>query len=160
MSYDPDGGDEKGSTQHALALVAGIGERIGGPVPNSAEERRKRGDGRGGALTGRGMNCQREINNERKAGSRWPAAGLPRRDSDQLTSGLALAGATHWSPTSTLSLHTGGWGRIPDMTDCREAEIMITGRQPLKKRNRAVMSSGQRRSFRSRNWSTDTLCTF
>lgn len=70
MSYDPDGGDVKGSTQHALALVAGIGERIGGLVPNTAEERRKWGDGIGGALTGRGMNCQGEINNEGKAGSR------------------------------------------------------------------------------------------
>ena len=70
MSYDPDGGDAKGSTQHALAWVAGIGERIGGAVPNSAEERRKWGDGRGGALTGRGMDCQGEINNEGKAGSR------------------------------------------------------------------------------------------
>lgn len=70
MSYDPDGGDAKGSTQHALALVASIGERIGGPMPNSAEERRKWGDRRGGALTGRAMNCQGEINNEGKAGSR------------------------------------------------------------------------------------------
>lgn len=70
MSYDPNGGDAKGSSQHALAPVVGIGERIGGPVPNSAEERRKWGDGRGGALTGRGMNCQGEINNEGKAGSR------------------------------------------------------------------------------------------
>ncbi|KAK1886507.1 Sorting nexin MVP1 [Dissostichus eleginoides] len=40
MSYDPDGGDAKGSTQHALARIVGIGERIGGPVPNSAEKRR------------------------------------------------------------------------------------------------------------------------
>lgn len=70
MSHDPDGGDAKGSTQRALAWVAGIGERMGGPVPNPAEERRKWGDGRGGALTGRGMNCQGEINNEGKAGSR------------------------------------------------------------------------------------------
>lgn len=56
--------------QWTLAWVAGIGERIGGLMPNSAEERRKWGDGRGGALTGRGMNCQGEINNEGKAGSR------------------------------------------------------------------------------------------
>lgn len=85
-----DEGDATGSTQRALALVAGIGESMGCSVPNSAEERRKWGDGRGGALTGRGMNCQREINNEGKVGSRWPAAGLPRRDRDRLTSRLAL----------------------------------------------------------------------
>lgn len=65
-----DEGDAKGSAQRALALVAGIGESTGGSVPNPAEERRKRGDGRGGALTGRGMNCQQEINNEGEVGSR------------------------------------------------------------------------------------------
>lgn len=65
-----DEGDATGSAQRALALVAGVGESTGGSVPNSAEERRKWGAGRGGALTGRGMNCQREINNEGKAGSR------------------------------------------------------------------------------------------
>lgn len=70
MSHDLDGGDAKGSTQHALALVTSIGEWIGRAMPNSAEERRKWGDGRGGALTGRGMECQGEINNEGKAGSR------------------------------------------------------------------------------------------
>ncbi|KAI4833111.1 hypothetical protein KUCAC02_016028, partial [Chaenocephalus aceratus] len=70
MPYDPDGGDAKGSTQHALARIVGIGERIGGPVPNSAEKRRQWVDGGGGALTGRGMKCQGEINNEGKAGSR------------------------------------------------------------------------------------------
>lgn len=70
MSYNPDGCEAKRSAQCVLALVASIGERTGGLVPNSAEARRKWGDGRGGALTGRGMNCQREINNEGKAGSR------------------------------------------------------------------------------------------
>lgn len=65
-----DGGDSTGSAQRALALVASIGENMGGSVPNSAEERRKWGDERGGALTGRGMNCQCEINNEGKVGSR------------------------------------------------------------------------------------------
>lgn len=65
-----DGGDATGSAQRALAPVASIGESMGGSVPNSAEERRKWVDGRGGALTGRGMNCQREINNEGKVGSR------------------------------------------------------------------------------------------
>lgn len=70
MSYDLDGGDAEGSTQHVLALVGSTGERIRGPMPNSAEKRRKWGDGKGGALTGRGMDCQREINNEGKVGSR------------------------------------------------------------------------------------------
>lgn len=65
-----DEGDATRSAQRALALVAGIGEGMGGSVPNSADERRKRGDGRGGALTGRGMNRQREINNEGEVGSR------------------------------------------------------------------------------------------
>lgn len=145
----------KGSTQHALARVAGIGERFGGLVPNSAEVRRKWGDGKGGVLTGRGMNCQGEINNEGKAGSRWPAAGLPRRDSDWLTSGLALAGATHWSPTSTLSHHWRVRRWIPNTTGWREAEITITSRQCLKKKY-TVDKFGQRRSFRSRNWRTHT----
>lgn len=85
-----DEGDATGSAQRALALVASIGESMEGSMPNSAEERRKWGDGRGGALTGKGMNCQREINNEGKVGSRWPTAGLPRRDRDRLTSRLAL----------------------------------------------------------------------
>lgn len=85
-----DEGDATGSAQRALALVASIGESMGGSVPNSAEGRRKWGDGRGGALTGRAMNCQREMNNEGKVGSRWPAVGLPRRDRDRLTSRLAL----------------------------------------------------------------------
>lgn len=62
--------DATGSAQRALALVAGIGESMERSVPNSAEERRKWGNGRGGALTGRGMNCQCEINNEGKVGSR------------------------------------------------------------------------------------------
>lgn len=65
-----DEGDAAGSAQRALALVAGIGGSTGGSVPNSADERRKWADGRGGALTGRGMNRQREINNEGEVGSR------------------------------------------------------------------------------------------
>lgn len=35
MSYDPDRGDGKGSAQHALAVVACIGQRMRGAVPNS-----------------------------------------------------------------------------------------------------------------------------
>lgn len=70
MSYDPDMGQAKGLIQCILAWVASTGERIGGAVPNSAEARRKWGDGRGGALTGRGMDCQGEINNEGNVGSR------------------------------------------------------------------------------------------
>lgn len=70
MSHNPDGGGVKGSSQHALACMAHIGEKIRGTMPNPAEERRKWGDGRGGALTGRGMDCQGEINNEGEVGSR------------------------------------------------------------------------------------------
>lgn len=106
-----DEGDATRSAQHALALVAGIGESIGGSMPNSADERRKWGNGRGGALTGRRMNRQREINNEGEVGSRWPAAGLPRRDRDQVTSRLAI---TRGHPLVTY-VHavtlSRGWGR-------------------------------------------------
>ena len=132
MSHDPDRGEAKGSTQHALAWAACIGGRTGGPVPNSAEGRGKWEDGRGGALTGRGMCCQGEINNERRVGSRWPAAGLPRRDSDWLTSGAALAGATHWSPTSTVTSHQ----RLevdPNTTTEKKREIVVTSRKTRKK---------------------------
>lgn len=69
MSHHLGGGGAKGSSQQALAWVADTGEGIGEMVPNSAEER-KRGDGRGGAMTGRAMDCQREINNEGEVGSR------------------------------------------------------------------------------------------
>lgn len=92
---------------------------------------KKMGDGRGGALTGRRMDCQREINKEREAGSRWPAAGLPRRDSDRLTSGLPLAGATHRSPTSVLSHLTRGLEWITYMINYREAEIRLASRHFL-----------------------------
>lgn len=49
-------------------------------------------------------------------------AGLPRRDSDRLTSGLDLTGPTHWSPTSTLSHYTISGQRIVFMVDYREAD--------------------------------------
>lgn len=55
-------------------------------------------------------------------------AGLPHRDSDRLTSGLALAGATHRSPTSLLSLCRRGWRRWGDMTECRGADAAMAFR--------------------------------
>lgn len=52
MSHDP---DREGWTQHALAPVTSIGERIGGAVPNSVEEGVQMG-----SWNGRGLDRKRD----------------------------------------------------------------------------------------------------
>lgn len=81
-------------------------------------------------------------------------AGLPHRDSDRLTSGLALAGATHRSPTSVLSHRRRGWRLLADMTECRgsDAAMAFKGMIAL------LMSCSHTRCCGSRNHMSDQLC--
>lgn len=81
-------------------------------------------------------------------------AGLPHRDSDRLTSGLALAGATHRSPTSVLSHRQRGERHPADMTECRGTDTAMGFQGMIA----SLMSCSHTRRCGSSDHSSDQLC--